>query len=226
MGNSQLVNYTKISPNSSNPRNQKIDTITIHCIVGQLSVESLGNIFSQESRQASSNYGVGFDGSIGMYVEEKNRSWCTSSSSNDNRAVTIEVACDKTHPYKVNDIVFASLINLITDICERNDIKELKWKGDKSLIGQADNQNMTVHRWFADTMCPGDTLYNRHSEIAEEVNNRLNPKVEEWKLGGLKYLHEKGYIQDYEGWKKKIDEPLPAWAVFTILMNMDKEKKL
>ena len=108
-----------------------------------------------------------------MYVEEKDRSWCSSNAANDNRAITIEVASDKTHPYAVKDVVYQSLINLLVDICKRNDIKELKWQGDKSLVGQVDKQNMTVHRWFANKACPGDYLYSRHGQIAEEVNNRL-----------------------------------------------------
>jgi len=174
MSNSKLVSYTKISPNRTSPRNHVIDTITIHCVVGQASVESLGNVFAPTSRKASSNYGVGVDGRIGMYCEEKNRSWCSSSTSNDNRAITIEVASDTTHPYKVNDKAFAALIELVADICKRNNIKELKWKGDKSLIGQVDKQNMTVHRWFANKSCPGDYLYNLHGQIAKEVNARLN----------------------------------------------------
>lgn len=171
--NSPLVSFTKLSPNNSGQRTQAIDTITIHCVVGQCSVETLGNIFAPATRKASSNYGVGVDGRIGMYCEEKNRSWCTSSSSNDNRAITIEVASDTTHPYAVNDKAYAALITLVTDICKRNGIKELKWKADKSLIGQADKQNMTVHRWFANKSCPGDYLYSRHGEIAAEVNKRL-----------------------------------------------------
>ena len=178
MSNSALVNFTKISPNKTSPRNHKIDTITIHCVVGQCSVEALGNVFASPSKQASSNYGIGYDGRIGMYVEEKDRSWCSSSSSNDNRAITIEVASDTYHPYAVKDAAYKSLINLLVDICKRNDIKELKWKADKSLIGQVDKQNMTVHRWFANKSCPGDYLYNRHSQIAAEVNDRLG-KVEE-----------------------------------------------
>lgn len=92
--NSSLVNHTRLSPNHYNGRNHTIDTITIHCVVGQCSVETLGNIFAPSSRQASSNYGVGYDGRIGMYVEEKNASWCSSNYANDNRAITIEVASD------------------------------------------------------------------------------------------------------------------------------------
>mgnify|MGYP001199449921 FL=1 len=172
--NSPLVSYTKISPNKTSPRNHPIDTITIHCVVGQCSVETLGEIFAKESRKASSNYGIGADGRIGMYVEEKDRSWCSSNAANDHRAITIEVASDTTHPYKVNDKAYAALLDLLTDICKRNGIKKLLWKGDKSLIGQVDKQNMTVHRWFANKSCPGDYLYNKHWEIAEEVNKRLN----------------------------------------------------
>ena len=173
MSNSKLVNYTRISPNKNSPRNHKIDTITIHCVVGQCSVETLGNIFAPTSRQASSNYGIGYDGKIGMYVEEKDRSWCSSSASNDNRAITIEVASDTKHPYKVTDQALAALIDLLVDICRRNGIKALLWKGDKSLIGQVDKQNMTVHRWFANKACPGDYLYNLHPQIAAQVNERL-----------------------------------------------------
>lgn len=133
--NSPLVNYTKISPNKTSPRNHVIDTVTIHCVVGQCSVEALGEVFAPTSRQASSNYGIGPDGRIGMYVEEKDRSWCSSNGANDNRAITIEVASDTTSPYKVTDAAFNSLIKLLADICKRNNIKSLKWKADKNLIG-------------------------------------------------------------------------------------------
>lgn len=179
MSNSPLVEYTKISPNKTSPRNHAIDTISIHCVVGQCSLETLGSIFSNRERQASCNYGVDKDGRIGMYVEEKDRSWCTSSSSNDNRAITIEVASDTTHPYKVTDAALNGLIKLLVDICKRNNIKELKWKGDPSLIGHPDQQNMTVHRWFANKPCPGDYLYNLHPYIAREVNKKLNSFIEE-----------------------------------------------
>lgn len=173
MSNSPLVCYTKISPNKTSPRNHAIDTITIHCMAGQLSVESCGDVFAPTSRQASSNYGVGPDGRIGMYVEEKDRSWCSSNSANDHRAITIEVASDSTNPYKVTDAAYNGLINLLVDICKRNNIKKLLWQGNKSLIGQVDKQNMTVHRWFAAKACPGDYLYNLHPQIAADVNKRL-----------------------------------------------------
>lgn len=177
MSNSSLISFTKISPNKTPNRSHKIDTITIHCVVGQCSVEALGNLFASTAKHASSNYGIGYDGKIGMYVEEKDCSWCSSSTANDSRAVTIEVASDTTHPYAVTDKAYAALIDLVTDICKRNGIKELKWKADKSLIGQVDKQNMTVHRWFAPKACPGEYLYSRHADIAAKVNKRL--KVQE-----------------------------------------------
>ena len=173
MSNSTLATYTRISPNKTSPRNHKIDTITIHCMACDLSVERCGAVFAKRTRMASSNYGVGSDGRVGLYVEEKDRSWCSSNKANDHRAVTIEVACEPVAPYKVTDAAMAALIELVADICRRNDIKQLLWKGDKSLIGQMDKQNMTVHRWFAKKACPGDYLYGKHGYIAAEVNKRL-----------------------------------------------------
>ena len=171
--NSPLVDYVRLSPNNSGERTHSIDTITIHCVVGQLSVESIGSIFAPASRQASSNYGVGYDGRIGMYVEEKNRSWCSSNRDNDQRAITIEVASDTTDPYAVNDTAYNATIKLVADICKRNNIKKLMWKADKSLIGQVDKQNMTAHRWFDAKACPGDYLYSRFGDIAAKVNSIL-----------------------------------------------------
>ena len=171
--NSPLVDVVKISPYKNSPRNHKIDTITIHCMVAQWSPERCGEEFSSPNRRASSNYGIGPDGRIGMYVEEQDRSWCSNSPANDNRAITIEVASATKHPYAVTDAAYEALIKLVADICKRNDIKELKWRGDKRLIGQIDKQNMTVHRWFANKACPGDYLYSRHGEIAARVNALL-----------------------------------------------------
>ena len=173
MSNSALVSFTKISPNKTSPRNHKIDTVTVHCVVGQLSVETMGKMFEQPSYEASANYGIGSDGRIGQFVKEEDRSWCSSNKENDHRAITIECASDKTHPYAVNDKVYASLINLLVDICQRNGIDALRWQADKSLIGQPKKQNMTAHRWFAAKECPGDYLYSRFGQIAAEVNARL-----------------------------------------------------
>lgn len=196
--NSPLVSYTRISPNRTVNRNHAIDTITIHCVVGQCSVETLGEIFATASRKASCNYGIGMDGRIGMYCEEKDRSWCSSNAANDHRAITIEVASDTNHPYAVNAKAYAALIDLCTDICKRNGITKLLWKADKSLIGQTDKQNMTVHRWFANKSCPGDYLYNRHSDIAEQVNNRLavnTEPVSSNQMSGIKEMAETNMIK-------------------------------
>lgn len=177
MSNSSLVSYTKISPNKTSPRNKKIDTITIHCVVGQLSVETLGNVFAPSSAQASSNYGIGADGRVGMYVEEKDRSWCSSNGANDHRAVTIECASDTTHPYAINDKVYKALIKLCADICKRNGKNKMVWIDDKSKAlaynPKANEMRMTVHRWFAAKACPGDYIYSRLGRIADEVNEML-----------------------------------------------------
>lgn len=176
MSNSPLVDYTKISPNKTSPRSSAIDTITIHCVVGQCSIETLGEIFAPTSKQASSNYGIGPDGRIGMYVEEKDRSWCSSNSANDNRAITIEVASDMTDPYAVTGKAYAALIKLCVDICKRNGIKKLVWSTNKEdRVNHKNGCNMTVHRDYAYKSCPGEYLYSRMGKIAEEVNKQLNP---------------------------------------------------
>lgn len=180
MSNSSLVSYTKLSPNHSGKRNHAIDTISIHCMAGNLSVESCGNMFAEKSRKASSNYGIGSDGRIALYVDEANRSWCTSSSSNDNRAITIEVANSEIgEPWPITDAAYNALIDLLVDICQRNGISKLLWRGDKSLIGQVDKQNMTVHRRFAAKSCPGNWLYEHHDQIANDVNKRLGQEDDE-----------------------------------------------
>lgn len=214
MSNSPLVSYTKLSPNHSGKRNHVIDTITIHCMAGNASVETCGALFANPSRKASSNYGIGSDGRIALYVDEANRSWCTSSASNDNRAVTIEVANNGGAPdWPVSDKAYAALLDLVTDICKRNGIKKLLWKGDKSLIGQVNKQNMTVHRWFAAKACPGDYLYNRHGQIAAEVNKRLEGE-EEVDIAKLisEMTNEQAYqlMQKAELHAKILDEP--AWS--------------
>lgn len=175
MSNSPLVSYTRISPNKTSPRKHVVDTISIHCVAGNCSVETVGSIFAPSSRKASSNYAVGTDGRIGMYVEEKDRSWCTSSPSNDHRAITIEVANDggASTGWHVSDKALSSLIKLLADICRRNNISQLLWQANKALVGQVDKQNMTVHRWFSNTACPGDYLYSKHQCIASEVNKLL-----------------------------------------------------
>ena len=175
--NSPLVAYTKLSPNHSGQRTHSIDRITPHCVVGQCSVETLGNIFLPTSRQASSNYGIGVDGRVGMYVEEKNRSWCSSSKANDQSAVTIECASDTTEPYAFKDVVYESLIKLCADICRRNGKTKLLWLGDKDTTlnysPRPDEMILTVHRWFANKSCPGNWLYARMDDLATKVTVAL-----------------------------------------------------
>lgn len=177
MSNSGLVVYTKLSPNHSGQRTHSIDRITPHCVVGQLSCESICGCFTSPQREASCNYGIGTDGRISLCVEEKNRSWCSSSNANDQRAVTIECSSDKTAPYAMTDAVYAALIDLCTDICKRNGKSKLLWFGDKNKTlayePKADEMIITVHRWFANKSCPGDWLYNRLGDLAAKVTSRL-----------------------------------------------------
>ena len=177
MSNSSLVSYKRLSPNHSGRRTHSIDRIPPHCVVGQCSIETLGNIFAPTSRQASCNYGIGTDGRVGMYVEEKNRSWCSSSNANDQRAVTIECASDTKHPYTMNSTVYAALIKLCVDICRRNGKRKLIWLGDKNKTlnysPKSDEMVLTVHRWFANKSCPGDWLYSRLGDLAAKVTAQL-----------------------------------------------------
>ena len=181
--NSKMVVYTKLSPNHSGQRTHNIDRISPHCVVGQVTAESLGNIFAKSSYKASSNYGIDKDGRVGLYVEEKNRSWCTSSNANDQRAVTIECASDTASPYRMNDAVYKTLIKLCTDICRRNGKKKLLWFGDKNkslnYSPRSDEMVITVHRWFANKSCPGDWLYSRLGDLAKRVTEELSEEEDE-----------------------------------------------
>ncbi len=188
MGNSPLAEVIQLSPNRTHPRRHAIDTVTIHCIVGQWTAGQGCRYFADPTVRASANYIVGCDGSIGLCVDEGDRAWTTggthtvngiTGSQNDHRAITIEVASGTKHPYAVTDQAMEALLTLLADICKRNPgIGQLRWRGDKSLVGKTAQQNMTVHRWFADKACPGDYLYARHGEIAREVNRRLDKEEE------------------------------------------------
>lgn len=175
--NSPLVKYTKPSPNNSGTRTHAIDRITIHCTAGQCTVETLGNLFYNPKRQASSNYGIGDDGRVGMYVPESKRSWCSSSKENDQRAVTIEVSSKNTTPYAVTTAAYNTLLDLVEDICRRNGKKKLLWMPDRdkalAYAPKSDEMVLTVHRWFAAKSCPGDYLYSQHKSIALDVTERL-----------------------------------------------------
>ena len=175
--NSSMVVVRKLSPNHSGKRTHTIDRISPHCVVGQCTAEGLGDWFARTSTQASSNYGIDKDGRVGLYVEEKNRSWCTSSNANDQRAVTIECASDTKEPYWMNDKVYATLIKLCVDICKRNGKKKLLWLGDKTktlnYTPKSDEMVITVHRWFANKSCPGNWLYARLGDLASKVTSQL-----------------------------------------------------
>ena len=186
MSNSNLINYTNLSPNCNKPRKNKIDKITIHHMAGNLTVERCGEVFANASRKASSNYGIGSDGRVGLYVEEANRAWTSGNAQNDHRAITIEVANDGGSPdWHVSDKALASLIDLCTDICKRNGIEKLNFTGDK-------NGNLTMHKWFQATSCPGPYLESKFPYIAEQVNDRLGvkqktyaPTVKEWQKAAI-----------------------------------------
>lgn len=198
--NSSLVTYTNITESKTKPRNNNIDSIIIHCFVGQVTAKQGCDYFADRKRKCSANYVVGYDGSIGLSVDERDRAWCSggkdkngkpirvngiSGADFDHRAIAIEVASEATHPYKVTDKAYKSLVNLLVDICKRNNIKELRWKGNKAYVGKTEHQNMGVHRWFANKACPGDYLYNLYDEIADEVNAMLNPVLYRVQVGAF-----------------------------------------
>ena len=233
--NSSLVSYTKLSPNHSGQRTHSIDRITPHCVVGQCSVETLGNIFLPTSRQASCNYGIGVDGRVGMYVEEKNRSWCSSSSANDQRAVTIECASDTTEPYAFKDVVYQTLIKLCVDICKRNGKKKLLWLGDKdktlSYEPKSDEMVLTVHRWFANKSCPGSWMYARMGDLAAKVTAQLGGGASEDTETEYPEKLTEGYYRVRKAWSdsksqkgaykilsnaKKCADANPGYSVFDV----------
>ena len=223
MVKSSLATVVVESPNKSSPRMSKIDTITIHCMAGNLSVESCGALFAKSSRKASSNYGIGSDGRIACYVGEENRSWCSSNRANDNRAITIEVANDggADTGWHVSDKAYKSLISLLVDICRRNNISKLVWSNSKSdRVNHKNGCNMTVHRDFANKSCPGDYLYSLHSKIAKEVNSLLGV-VEEAKPANKLYRVQVGA---YSVKKNAINmqNKLKSYGIDSIIVEVNK----
>lgn len=179
MSNSSLVSYVKKSPNYFAGRKSKITRITPHCVVGQCTIEALGNVFATRARQASSNYGIAKDGKIGLFVDESDHSWCSSNYDNDDKAVTIECASDATAPFAFNAAVYSQLVELCTDICRRNGKKRLLWLPNKntalSYRPAADEMVLTVHRWFSPMKsCPGDWMYVRMGDLAKRVTAKLS----------------------------------------------------
>ena len=231
MSNSTLINYTKFSPNHSGKRKYLIDRITPHCIVGQLSVETLGSIFANPNRKASCQYGIGADGRVGLYCDETNRSWCSSSADNDNRAVTIECASDTVHPYAFNDKVYQKLIDLCVDICKRNGKNKLLWISDKNKAlaykPKSNEMLLTVHRWFANKACPGDWLYSRLGELARAVTKKLGEaemkQTEHWAKKYLDSLVKKGLIMSPEA-HQNLDAIITKGELFAILDRLTDRK--
>ena len=184
MSNSRLPTYVRLSPNVTKPRQGTIKGVAIHCTAGgkDLPASDFADlsrfVIPDRDNGASCHYVVGGDGSIAQVCGEENRAWCTSNKI-DHQLVTIEVASDHVAPYLVNAVAIQSLVKLLADICQRNGIPKLLWKGDKSLMGHWDKQNMVVHRWTANKACPGDFLYNLHPKIANAVNEILAGKEEE-----------------------------------------------
>lgn len=173
---SPLAKCVILSPSTSGERTAQIDRITIHCVVGHCSAEALG-IWFQQPGHWSSNYGVDDDGNIGCYVPENEVSQCSSSSENDNRAITIETASDITAPYEITEQAYSGIIRLCADICKRYNKTRLLWIADKnSALSYSPAQNemiITVHRWFAAKACPGDYIFNRLGQIAAAVTEQL-----------------------------------------------------
>lgn len=170
MGNSSLASYTRISPNSNNPRNNKVLKITPHHQAGNLTLPQFGAIVANPAREMSSNYAIDSAGNIGLFCEEKNRSWCSSSPTNDHQAITVEIANDGGAPdWHVSDRAIDALIRLSVDICQRNGIKKVIYTGTTA-------GNLTRHNMFAATLCPGPYLQSKLPYIEATVNARLNSK--------------------------------------------------
>lgn len=164
---SSLVQSRILSPNHSGKRNRKISKIAIHHAAGIISGKSLASLFASKSRKASANYCLGSDGIIILGVDESNRAWTTSSAWCDNRAVTIEVGNSTRGPqWLVSDYVLGRLIDLVTDICKRNNIYPCTFTGGKYGVLQ-------MHKWYSRTSCPGPYLSSKFQLIANEVNKRL-----------------------------------------------------
>lgn len=180
--NNPLINYIRQSPNQEGRRRNPITRITPHCVVGQCSVETLGGVFASSARKASSNYGIGVDGRVGLYVDEDSHSWCSSNWDNDDKAVTIECASDAFAPYAFKPQVYARLVDLCVDICQRHGKTRLIWIADKdkalSYQLKPDEMLLTVHRWFASKSCPGDWMFERMGELASQATARLQPEPE------------------------------------------------
>lgn len=219
MSNSNLVVYTKLSPHCTKPRSGKIRGISIHTMAGPGSVEGCGQVF--QTSEASAHYGIGPDGRIGQYVLEENRAWCCSNPV-DHSVVTIEVSSIQYYkePYECTDAAYKSLIDLCVDICQRNGISKLIWKEGKeycpAFIGNWAVCNMVPHRYTTDKgkSCPGNYLFGKYGEIAEEVNRRLSGEDEEMDIAEMisKMTPEQAYQITAKAELHAKTLPEPVWS--------------
>jgi hypothetical protein len=186
---SELASAVMLSPNSA-PRTAKVDRITIHHMAAVSSAEACAASFLPTSRNASANYCIGNDGDLILSVEESRRSFCSSNRENDDRAITIEVSnSERNGDWPVSDAAYATLLDLCEDICRRHGIEELRYTGDTT-------GNMTLHKWFASTACPGPYLESRMQDIAAEVNRRLNSPVPDEPDGDIIYRVQVGAFRN------------------------------
>lgn len=178
--NSSLINYTKLSPNKTTTNRLPIDRITIHHMAGNCSIEACGAMFAKSSQRSSSNYGIGTDGRIALYVEEKHSSWCSSSTANDKRAVTIEVAnsSNTDSNWPVSDKALDATIRLCADICKRNGKTRAVYFPTlaefNNYVQKPNEMAFTLHEFFKQKNCCGPYLKSKHPYIIEQVNKILS----------------------------------------------------
>lgn len=233
--NSKLATYTNLTNNKSNGRKYELTRITPHVVVGQWTAKKIADYFANTQRECSCNYGIGKDGEISLSVEEKNRAWTTSSSDNDNRAITFEIASDTTDPYAITDKAYNAMIDLMVDICKRYGKKRLLWLGSKeatlAYTVKSDELVLTAHRWFAAKACPGDFLYSQYAKIAETVTNRLTTsttstvttktltKEQKWAVDNGLFA---GYGNGEYGWDDPLTRGQAAILFYRYFEKLDK----
>lgn len=162
MSNSKLATV-KVPASTSNytkGRSYKISKITVHHMAGKLTAKQCGRVFQAKGRGASAHYGIGSDGKIGLYVDEKNAAWADANRTSNHKSVTIEVANSKTGgQWPVSDKSLKLLIKLVADIAKRNGLGKL-----------VSGKNLTWHSMYANTTCPGPYLRSKMKYIAQEAN--------------------------------------------------------
>lgn len=161
--------YIAHSNNYQKGRNgHKICKFTPHIMAGILTGKQCAvNIFQKANRYASANYCIGNDGDIVCNVYEENRAYTSSSRTNDNQAITVEVSnCEIGGQWKISDAAWNSLIKLAVDVCRRYNFR-LVYDGTP-------NGSLTRHNMFANTTCPGAYLQSKFQELANTVNAMLD----------------------------------------------------